>query len=94
MPVYEYECTPCRVIYETEHGMNGPAPTECPKCGGEIARHFTAPHLATKHFTSPTEEKYSKLSKTEEIKRERILQGDFQKIWLPPPVKHNPWDDH
>ena len=24
MPVYQYECTPCLVVYEVLHGMNDP----------------------------------------------------------------------
>jgi len=24
MPVYQYECTPCLVVYEVVHGMNDP----------------------------------------------------------------------
>ena len=37
MPLYEYECMPCLVVYETMHGMNDPAPDRCPK------RWLTAP---------------------------------------------------
>src|SRR5260370_1241571 len=38
MPLYEYECTPCLVVYETMHGINDPAPDRCPKCGGSLHR--------------------------------------------------------
>ena len=24
---------------------------------------------------------------------EKALQKEYQKIWLPPPVKHDPWSD-
>ena len=92
MPSYEYRCDPCRAIYETRHGMNDPPVENCPKRGGALARVFSAPNLNIRHFTSPTEEKYSKMSKTEEIAREKELQKDYEKIWLPPAVKHNPWD--
>jgi hypothetical protein len=33
------------------------------------------------------------MSTREEIARETVLQKDYQRIWLPPPVKHSPWDD-
>ena len=25
--------------------------------------------------------------------RESVLQKDYERIWLPPPVKHSPWDE-
>ena len=28
----------------------------------------------------------------EEVVKERELQKDYERIWLPPPVKHSPWD--
>ncbi len=93
MPFYEYRCDPCRAIYETRHGMNDPPVETCPKCVCSVARVFSAPNLNIRQFSSPTEEKYSKLSKTEEIAREKKLQKDYERIWLPPPVKHSPWDE-
>ena len=35
-----------------------------------------------------------RVSAQEEIQRERELQKDYQRIWLPPPVKHDPWEEH
>jgi len=85
MPVYEYECTPCRVIYETRHGMNDPALASCPRCHAPVSRLISAPNLNRGNYASPTEAKYAGMSAREEIARERI--------WLPPPVKHSPWDE-
>ena len=93
MPVYEYECTPCRVIYETRHGMNDPALASCPRCHAPVSRLISAPNLNRGNYASPTEAKYAGMSAREEIARERILQKDYARIWLPPPVKHSPWDE-
>ena len=77
MPVYEYECPPCRVIYEDRRTR------ECILIG---------PNLNRGNHSSPTEARYSKMSAREEIAREKILQKGFERIWLPPPVKHSPWE--
>jgi putative FmdB family regulatory protein len=92
MPLYEYECTPCLVVYETMHGVNGPTPERCPKCGGALRRKISAPRLNRYNFSSPTEAKYAKVSAREEIAKEHELQKVYQRIWLPPPVQHSPWD--
>jgi len=44
------------------------------------------------NFSSPTAEKYSTISPQEEIAKEKELQRVYERIWLPPPVKHSPWD--
>lgn len=44
-------------------------------------------------FRSPTQAKYAKMTSAEEIAREHALQKTYQTIWLPPPVKHSPWED-
>ena len=93
MPVYEYECTPCRIIYEVRQGMNAPPLETCPACKGTVTRLISAPNLNRYNFSSPTEAKHANLSTRDEITKEKALQKDFQKIWLPPPVKHSPWDD-
>jgi putative FmdB family regulatory protein len=92
MPIYEYECTPCLVVYETMHGMNDPPPKSCPKCAGSLARLMSAPRLNRYSFAGPTEAKYAKVSEREEIAKERELQKVYERIWLPPPVAHSPWD--
>ena len=92
MPVYEYECPPCRVIYEVRHAIKDTPPEHCPRCRGGLSRLISAPNLNRGNHSSPTEAKYAKMSAREEIAREKILQKDFERIWLPPPVKHSPWE--
>jgi len=92
MPFYEYECAPCLVVYETMRGMNDAPPLSCPKCGGSLTRLMSAPSLNRYNFSGPTEAKYAKMSPREEIARERELQRVYERIWLPPPVQHTPWD--
>jgi len=92
LPFYEYECAPCHVVYETRHGMNDSPPLNCPNCGGSLARRISAPRFNRYNFSSPTEAKYAKMSPQEEIARERELQKVYERVWLPPPVQHSPWD--
>jgi putative FmdB family regulatory protein len=92
MPLYEYECAPCLVVYETMHGMDDPAPNRCPKCDAPLRRRISAPRINRYNFTSPTEAKYAKVSAREEIAKEQELQKVYRRMWLPPPVKHSPWD--
>jgi putative FmdB family regulatory protein len=93
MPVYEYECTPCQVVYEVRHGVADPPLTICPRCEGTVSRLMSAPNLNRGNYSSPTEAKYAKLSVREELAREKELQKDYERIWLPPPVKHSPWEE-
>ena len=92
MPTYEYQCEPCRVIYEVRQALRDPPVTECPRCRGAIERLISAPNLNRGNFSSPTEAKYARMSDREEIVRERELQKVYERVWLPPPVKHSPWD--
>jgi putative FmdB family regulatory protein len=93
MPVYEYQCEPCRVIYEARQGLKDAPLETCPRCGGTLARLLSAPNFNRGNHASPTEAKYARMSAREEIAREQALQRDYERIWLPPPVKHSPWDD-
>lgn len=90
MPTYEYECAPCRVIYEVRQRLADPPVGQCPHCRGAVTRLFSAPNVNRANFSSPTEAKYARMSEREEIARERELQKEYQRIWLPPPVKHDP----
>lgn len=92
MPFYEYECESCAVIYETMHGMNVSGPDTCPKCGDTLARLMSAPRFNRYNYSGPTEAKYARVTPREEIAKERELQKVFERIWLPPPVQHSPWD--
>jgi putative FmdB family regulatory protein len=93
MPLYEYECAPCLTIYEVPQRMSDPPLETCPKCHGPVARLISAPNVNRYNYSSPTQAKYGKLSASEEIAKERALQKEYQTVWLPPPVKHSPWDD-
>ncbi|HEX3524569.1 MAG TPA: zinc ribbon domain-containing protein [Stellaceae bacterium] len=92
MPIYEYECTPCLVVYEAMHGINDRPPEHCPKCGGSLRRRISAPSINRYNLSSPTEAKYAKVSASEEIAKEQELQKVYKRMWLPPPVHHSPWD--
>ena len=93
MPVYEYECARCRVIYEVRQGMSDPPLATCLRCTQPVHRIISAPNLNRYNFSSPTEAKYAKVTPREEIAKERELQKGYERIWLPPPVKHNPWEE-
>ena len=92
MPVYQYECKPCLVVYEVMHGMNDPPLKSCPRCRGSVTRLISAPRLNRYNFSGPTEAKYAKVSAQQEVAKEQDLQRVYERIWLPPPVKHEPWD--
>ena len=95
MPTYEYACDGCRIIYQTRHGMNERGLERCASCEGELRKVFSAPSLNTGRHSSPTAAKYAKLSESDEIAKEASLQKVYQTIWVPPEVKHSPWDhDH
>jgi putative FmdB family regulatory protein len=38
MPTYEYECESCERRLTEFHGMNDPALSTCPDCGGPLRR--------------------------------------------------------
>ena len=57
-----------------------------------MTRLISAPRLNRYNFSGPTEAKYAKVSLREEVAKERELQRVYERIWLPPPVKHEPWD--
>ena len=93
MPTYEYACDPCLVIYQTRHSMKEQGPSNCQQCGGALRKVLSAPSLNLKNFTSPTEAKYANLSASDEIAKEKELQKVYRTIWVPPEVKHSPWDE-
>lgn len=48
MPLYDYDCAACGRRFEVIHGVNDPAPEECPMCGsGPVRKAFAAPAI---HF--------------------------------------------
>jgi putative FmdB family regulatory protein len=92
MAVYAYECTRCLVVYEVLQRMDDPPLESCPKCRGPVTRLISAPRINRQSFSGPTEAKYAKVSRRQEVAKEQELQRVYKRIWLPPPVKHNPWD--
>ena len=95
MPTYEYACDPCLVLYQTRHGINDARPNQCQKCGGALRKVLSAPSLNVRNYGGPTEAKYGNLSVSDEIAKEKELQKVYQTVWIPPEVKHSPWDhDH
>jgi putative FmdB family regulatory protein len=90
MPVYEYECAPCRVVYEIRQGLSDPALGACPRCQGTVARLISVPNVNRLNAASPTAARYARVSDREEIVREQALQQEYERVWLPPPVKHDP----
>lgn len=93
MPTYEYACDPCRVIYQTRHSMKESGPEHCPRCRHGLRKVISAPSLNLRNFGGPTEAKYANLSVTEELAREKELQRVYETIWMPPEIKHNPWEE-
>ena len=94
MPTYEYACDACRILYQTRHGMKESGPQTCQKCRGPLRKVISAPSLNTGKHSSPTAAKYANLSERDEIAKERDLQKVYRTIWIPPEVKHSPWEDH
>jgi putative FmdB family regulatory protein len=95
VPTYEYACDSCYTIYQTRHGINDARPESCPECNGGLRKLLSAPSLNTRRFNGPTEAKYANLSVSDEIAKEGELQKIYKTVWLPPEVKHSPWDhDH
>ena len=92
MPIYEYECQPCQVVYEVRQGLHDLPLTDCPRCREPVTRLVSAPNLNLANFSSPTAARYAKMSKREELARELELQKEYKRIWLPPPVKHDPME--
>lgn len=75
--------------------MNETGPAQCQSCNGALRKVISAPSLNLKNHTSPTQAKYAKLSESDEIAKEKELQKVYRTIWIPPEVKHSPWDhDH
>jgi putative FmdB family regulatory protein len=92
IPVYEYRCEPCHVVYEARQRLDDAPLETCPRCRGRLERLFSAPNVNRGNHSSPTAARYARMSEREELERERVLQKDYERIWLPPPVKHSPWE--
>ena len=93
MPVYEYKCEPCQVIYQVLQQMKDSPIQVCPTCAEKVTRLISASNFNRGNYSSPTQAKYANMSDADEIAREQTMQKSFQTVWLPEPVKHNPWED-
>lgn len=38
MPVYEYECSECRKVFEVQQRISDEPLTHCPECAGEVKK--------------------------------------------------------
>lgn len=74
--------------------MNEKGLSTCTQCNSALRKVISAPRLNVKNFNGPTEAKYANMTVKEELVKERELQKVYQTIWIPPEVKHSPWDDH
>jgi putative FmdB family regulatory protein len=48
MPLYEYECTQCKLHTEKIQKFSDPEITQCPQCGGLLERVVSAPAISFK----------------------------------------------
>jgi putative FmdB family regulatory protein len=48
MPLYEYECTQCKLHTEKIQKFSDPEITQCPHCGGLLERVVSAPAISFK----------------------------------------------
>jgi putative FmdB family regulatory protein len=93
MPIYEYQCHHCRVIFEVIQNLRSRAYRKCPRCNRRAKRILSTPSLNLRNYSSPTEAKYARMPIQEELAREKALQKSYETIRLPKGVKHNPWHD-
>lgn len=48
MPLYEYQCTKCKHVFEKIQKFSDPPVTECPKCGDKVEQLLSAPAIQFK----------------------------------------------
>ena len=48
MPLYEYQCNACENKFELRQKFSDPPATECPQCGGEVAKLISSSAFALK----------------------------------------------
>lgn len=94
MPIYEYHCEGCREIHAVLQRMSDDPITSCPKCGQLVRRLVSAPKLNTGNHSSPTAARYARMSPSEEVAREKVLQRGYETLRFPPGVKHGPAEEH
>lgn len=71
MPTYEYICKSCGHLFEIVQSMRDDPLTECPQCGGELRKVFTAPAIAFKgsgFYATDQRKKSTRSGETQEKK--------------------------
>jgi len=48
VPLYEYQCTKCKHVFEKIQKFSDPPVTECPKCGDKVEQLLSAPAIQFK----------------------------------------------
>jgi putative FmdB family regulatory protein len=48
VPLYEYQCTKCKLRTEKIESVSGPHLKKCPHCGGKVEQTLTAPAIQFK----------------------------------------------
>ena len=81
MPTYEYVCKNCGHLFEIVQSMRDDPLTECPECGGELRKVFTAPSIAFKGsgFYATDHGKKSKSASERSDSRDRSASASSEK---------------
>ncbi len=46
MPIYEFECTACKAVFDRLQKLSDPDPVDCPECGKpQVKRRLSAPQF-------------------------------------------------
>ncbi|WP_395684324.1 FmdB family zinc ribbon protein [Dokdonella sp.] len=46
MPIYEFECTACKAVFDRLQKLSDPDPLDCPECGKpQVKRRLSAPQF-------------------------------------------------
>lgn len=48
MPLYEYQCTKCKHVFEKIQKFSDPPVDKCPKCGAKVEQLLSAPAIQFK----------------------------------------------
>jgi putative FmdB family regulatory protein len=48
VPLYEYQCTKCKHVFEKIQKFSDPPITKCPECGGKVEQLLSAPAIQFK----------------------------------------------
>lgn len=87
MPLYDYTCGGCGASMEIRHGMNDMPDARCARCGGELARVFTAPRLNVANYSSRAQARYGRMSEGEMVARQR---NEHETVRLSAPLPETP----